>query len=336
VDQSKQLLNVGFIGIGKMGGPIAKHLLEAGYPLVVNDINQGLAKHLFAMGAEWGGTPKEVAKRSRLIFTCLPSLDAIKTVFLDSDGLAQHIRRGTILVEMSTNSHQLLLKIEKAIVSRGGHLLDAPISGGVKGCEQKKLAVWVGGNENLYRIIEPVLKCFSDRPRFVGALGAGLTTKLVHNCSSQVMQAGFIEAFLMGVKKGLDPLLLWAAIRDGSVGRRRTYDGLADEVLPRFFDKASVDLSVVAKDLSVAIETGIEMEMSMPFAELAMADIQEAIKRGWSKRDARVVSLISQEKCGVEVKVDPGLIQQCFKNDPPCYCDTKHNVDRKSDSKERC
>ena len=111
-------------------------------------------------------------------------------------------------------------------------MLDAPISGGAGGAKRGRMGIWVGGDKATYHRYEPVLRAMGDQPVHVGDIGAGLVTKLVHNCASQATQAAIAEVFVLGVKAGAEPLSLWEAIRQGSIGRRRTFDGLVDEFLP--------------------------------------------------------------------------------------------------------
>lgn len=315
---------VGFVGLGIMGGAMVANLQQAGYRVVVHDARKEATASHRAAGALWADTPRALAEQSDVVFTCLPSLAVIESVALGPQGILEGIREGQACFEMSTNSHELLHRLHAAFAARGAHLLDAPISGGARGAQRGRMAIWVGGDKSAYQRFEPVLRVMGDRPVHVGAIGAGLVTKLVHNCASQATQAAIAEVFVLGVKAGAEPLSLWQAIRQGSIGRRRTFDGLIDEFLPAQFDPPHAALRIIHKDMTLATALGRELGVPMRFANLALADIQEAMQRGWSERDCRSVMLLPQERVGVAIKVAPAAIGQVLREDPPAPTDSKY------------
>jgi 3-hydroxyisobutyrate dehydrogenase len=317
---------VGFIGLGAMGGSMSLNLLKAGYPVVVNDVRQEAAQRQLSAGAAWANTAAEVASRTEVVFTCLPSLEAIEDVAIGANGILQGMPRGGALFEMSTSSLDLMKRLHATFTEHGAYMLEAPISGGALGCARGRMAIWVGGDRGVYDRFEPVLRAMGDKPAHVGEIGAGLVTKLVHNCASQATQAAIAEVFVLGVKAGADPLSLWTAIRQGVLGRRRTFDGLGDEFLPAAYDQPRVSLSIVEKDLKLATQLGRELRVPMRFANLALADVMEAMNRGWADRDARSVMLLPQERAGVEIAVEPERIAEVFRCDPPAPTDAKHGT----------
>lgn len=314
---------VGFIGLGIMGGAMASNLQKAGYDLVVHDRSRDAAASHLNAGAVWAYTPRELAEKCEVIVTCLPSLDAIEAVALGPNGIVEGIRRDHAYFEMSTNSPDLVKRLHAAFAERGAHVLDAPISGGALGARRGRLGIWVGGEKSIFQRYEPVLRAMGDRPIHVGQIGAGLVTKLVNNCASQATQAAIAEVFVLGVKAGADPLSLWEAIRQGSLGRRRTFDGLVDEFLPAKYDPPHAALRIIHKDMMLATDLARELDVPMRFANLALADILEAMNRGWAERDCRSVMLLPQERVGVSISVDPSDIEDVLKRDPPAQSDTK-------------
>lgn len=320
------LPTVGFVGLGIMGAAMASNLQKNGYRLVVNDTRLEAAAAHLKQGAVWADTPREVAAQCEVIFTCLPNLAAIEAVALGPDGILPGIRRGHAFFETSTNSPELVKRLHAAFAERGAHMLDAPISGGALGAQRGRLAIWVGGDKSVYERYEPVLKAMGDQPVHVGAIGAGLVTKLVHNCMSQTTQAAISEVFVLGVKAGAEPLALWRAIRQGSIGRRRTFDGLIDEYLPASYDPPHAALRIIQKDMLLATSLARELSVPMPLANLALADIQEAMNRGWAERDCRSVMLLPQERIGIEIKVDPAEIEEVLRRDPPAQSDSKRGT----------
>ena len=317
---------VGFIGLGIMGAAMAANLQKAGYRLVVNDTRRAATATHEKAGAVWADTPRAVAEQSEVVFTCLPSLGAIEAVALGSDGIIAGIRPGQVYFEMSTNSLELARRLHAAFGERGAHMLEAPISGGGTGAKRGRLAIWVGGDRSAYDRHVDVLRAMGDRPTHVGPIGAGLVTKLVHNCASQTTQAAIAEIFTFGVKAGAEPLALWEAIRQGSIGRRRTFDGLVDQFLPGNYDKPEAALRIIQKDMMLATGLAREIGVPMRFANMALADIQEAMNRGWAERDARSVMLLPQERVGVHIAVDPAGIDEVLRRDPAAPTDTKRGT----------
>ncbi|SAK53911.1 3-hydroxyisobutyrate dehydrogenase [Caballeronia calidae] len=324
-DQTKP--TVGFIGLGIMGGPMASNLQKAGYQVVVNDSRREAADPHVQAGAIWADTPREVASQSEVIFSCLPTITAIEAVALGDDGIIEGIRRGHVYFEMSTNSPEIVQRLHAAFASRDAYMLDAPISGGAKGAQRGRLGIFVGGDKTAFQRYKAVLKVMGDRPIHVGAVGAGLITKLVHNCASQTTQAAIAEVFVLGVKAGAEPLALWEAIRQGSIGRRRTFDGLIDQFLPAQYEPPQAALKIIHKDMTIATGVARALGVPMRMANLALADIQEAMNRGWTERDCRSVMLLPQERVGVQIKADPNDIKAVLDRDPAAQSDTRYGND---------
>lgn len=318
---------VGFIGLGIMGSSMVANLQKKGFSLIVHDTRREAAAVAIKGGAMWANTPREVAAGSDVVFTCLPNLQAIEAVALGSEGLIAGIKPGQPYFEMSTNALDLLKKLHAAFAAIGAHVLDAPISGGAGGARRGRMGIWVGGQKPSYDRFEPVLRAMGDRPIHVGDIGMGLVTKLVHNCASQATQAAIAEVFVLGVKAGADPLSLWEAIRQGSIGRRRTFDGLVDEFLPAKFEPPNAALRIIHKDMMLATGLARDLGVPMRFANLALADINEAMNRGWSERDCRAVMLLPQERVGVSIKVSPDAVDEVLRRDPAAPTDTKRGLD---------
>src|SRR5262249_33012674 len=148
-------MRIGFIGLGNMGGPMALNVLKAGHTMVVNDIPAGLAKPHLALGAVWADTPKAVAQASEVVFTSLPGPREVEAVALGPNGVLDGAARGTIYVDLSTNSATLIRRIHGICAERGVPVLDAPVSGGGPGAEAGRLGVLVGGGEAGLRRLKP-------------------------------------------------------------------------------------------------------------------------------------------------------------------------------------
>jgi 3-hydroxyisobutyrate dehydrogenase len=297
-------MKVGFIGLGTMGASMASNLQKkGGHELVVNDVRREAAAPHLAAGAVWADTPCQVAEAAHVVFTSLPGPVEVEAVAIGPNGLIQGMRPGGALFDLSTNSPTLVRRLEALFKDKGFHVLDAPVSGGPKGAKSGKLALWVGGDRQVYDRYKPVLDAIGDQPYYVGPIGAGSVAKLVHNCAGYAMQTAFAEVFTMGVKAGVDPLTLWKAVRQGAGGRRRTFDGLADQFLPGTFDPPAFALKLAHKDVSLATALAREVGVPMRLANLTLEELTEALNRGWAQRDSRVAMLLQEERAGVQIAV---------------------------------
>jgi 3-hydroxyisobutyrate dehydrogenase-like beta-hydroxyacid dehydrogenase len=297
-------MKVGFIGLGTMGASMASNLQrKGGHDLVVNDVRREAAAPHLAAGAVWADTPCQVAEAAHVVFTSLPGPVEVEAVAIGANGLIEGMRPGGALFDLSTNSPTLVRRLEALFKDKGFHVLDAPVSGGPKGAKSGKLALWVGGDRQVYDRYKPVLDAIGDQPYYVGPIGAGSVAKLVHNCAGYAMQTAFAEVFTMGVKAGVDPLTLWKAVRQGAGGRRRTFDGLADQFLPGTFDPPAFALKLAHKDVSLATALAREVGVPMRLANLTLEELTEALNRGWAQRDSRVAMLLQEERAGVQIAV---------------------------------
>ena len=308
-------MKIGFIGLGTMGGRMAASLRAAGHELYVNDVRPEAVRPHVAAGAVARSTAREVGEASEVVFTSLPGPSEFTDVTVGERGLLHGMKHGTVLFDLTTNSPTTIRSIHETFNTRGLRLLDAPVSGGPKGAETKKLAIWVGGDETIYRKYESLLHDIGDQPSYIGPIGAASVAKLVHNCAGYTLQAALAEVFTMGVKGGVDPLVLWRVVRQGFVGRARVFDRLADQFLPAVFDPPNFRLHLAHKDVSLATALGRELNVPMRLANLALEELTEAVNRGWSERDSRVAMLLQEERAGVQIQVSPERIQEVLRQD---------------------
>jgi 3-hydroxyisobutyrate dehydrogenase-like beta-hydroxyacid dehydrogenase len=302
-------MKVGFIGLGTMGASMATNLQRGGYDLVVNDIRPDAGAAHLAAGAEWADTARDVAARVDVLFTSLPGPPEVEEVALGKSGLREGLQPGTAYFDLSTNSPTLVRRLHAVFAERGIHVLDAPVSGGPAGARSGKLAIWVGGDPQVFQQHKAVLDAIGDQVIHVGPIGSGSVAKLVHNCAGYMIQCALAEAFTLGVKAGVEPLALWQAVRQGAVGRQRTFDRLPDHFLSGKFDPPDFALRLAHKDVSLATGLAREHHVPMRAANLALDELTEALNRGWGGRDSRVAMLLQEERAGVDIHVDPDLLR---------------------------
>lgn len=310
-------MKVGFIGLGIMGASLAANLQKAGHSLTVHDARRAAADSHIKAGATWAASPKDVAAASEVVFTSLPGPAEVEAVALGPDGLLSGMARGHAYFDLSTNSRATVRKVSAAFAEKGAHMFDAPVSGGPRGARTGKLAIWVGGDKGIFEHYKPVLDAMGDKVRYVGAIGQATVAKLVHNCSGYAINAALAEVFTMGVKAGVDPLVLFDAVRQGAIGRRNTYDGLIDQFLPGTYDPPAFALRLAHKDVSLAVALGKEVSVPMRLANLTLEEMTEAMNRGWGERDSRVAMLLQEERAGVKIAVDAERLQASLKDHDP-------------------
>ncbi len=306
-------MNIGFIGLGTMGAHMAANAQAAGHTLIVNDLNQAAAAPHIKNGARWAANAREIGAHADIVLTSLPGPREVEAVAME---LIETMKPGTAWFDLSTNSPTLIRRLHAQFAAKNIALLDAPVSGGPTGAKSRKLALWVGGDQAVFDKHRAVLDSIGDQVRYVGPIGAGLVAKLVHNCAGYAIQTALAEVFTMGVKAGVPPLDLWAAVRQGSLGRIRTFDRLGKQFLQGSFEPPEFALKLAHKDVSLACELGREMNVPMRVANLAYADMTEALNReGWGARDSRVPMLLQEERAGVSIKVPAADIQAVLKRD---------------------
>lgn len=302
-------MKVGFIGLGTMGAFIAANLQKAGHELVIHDIRREAGANRLAAGAVWADSPKAVAEQSEVIFTSLPRPKEVEPVVFGPDGILAGVKPGAAYFDLSTNAQALVRRFAEALAEKGAFGFDAPVSGGPKGAETGQLAIWVGGDRAAYETFRPVLDAFGDQPRYIGPIGSATVAKLVHNMAGYAIQTVMAEVFSMGVKAGMDPLELWEAVRQGALGRKRTFDRVADQFLVDKYDPPSFALKLAHKDISLAVNMGRELGVPMRLCNLTLEDVNEALNRGWENLDSRVPMKLQLERAGVAIKCDPAAVQ---------------------------
>ena len=202
-------------------------------------------------------------------------------------GLLEGIKEGDIYVDLSTSGPTLVRRIEPLFRQKGAHMLDAPVSGGPAGAASGNLAVMVGGEQEVYERVKPILDAFGDKAFYAGDIGAGSVSKLVHNMISHGVWQAVAEGMTLGVKAGVDAKSLWECVRRGAMGRMNTlHERLPRSVFLGKFEPPGMYLRVARKDIGLATELGKEYDVPMPIANLAEQIAIQGLNRGWERRTA--------------------------------------------------
>src|SRR5215469_12876007 len=264
-------MDIGFIGLGRMGYPMARRLVEAKHWLTVFDTQKAAVDRLVALGAQPASSPREVADRVETVMVSLPSLQVTLEVATGKNGVIEG-KRVKRFVDLSTVGSQMAVRIHDLLAKRNIVQLDSPVSGGVAGAEKGTLAVMVSGPLAEFEAIKGALEVIG-KPFYIGAKpGFGQTMKLANNFLSATAMVATSEAVVMGVKSGLDPRVMIDVINAGSGMSTASRDKFPRSVLPRSFDYGFT-IELMVKDVRLCVEEMRSLGLSM--------EVAEAIGRFW-------------------------------------------------------
>jgi 2-hydroxy-3-oxopropionate reductase len=268
-------MNIGFIGLGIMGKPMAKNLLKAGHTLVVYDVVEAPVKELVEAGATAGSSPRDVASRNDLIITMLPNSPHVKKAVLGEGGVIEGVRPGSVLVDMSSIAPLASREVAAELAKKGVEMLDAPVSGGEPKAIDGTLAIMVGGKEAVFESVKDVLLKMGASAVLCGDIGAGNVTKLTNQIIVALNIAAMSEAFVLATKAGVDPERVFNAIKGGLAGST-VLNAKAPMVLEGNY-KPGFRIELHIKDLQNALDTAHENGTPIPLTSVIM-EIMQALK----------------------------------------------------------
>ncbi len=278
---------IGFIGLGVMGKSMAGHLLSAGHRLIVYTRSPDKAKPLLDRGAEWAESPAILAPRCDVIITMVGLPSDVEEVYLGDRGLLAHSRAGTLLVDMTTSSPDLAVRIHAAASAKGLKALDAPVSGGDTGARNASLTIMVGGDEDAYAEAEALFAIMGKTLVRQGGAGAGQHTKAANQICVAANLIGVVEALDYASASGLDPKQVLLSIGGGSAASwqlssnaPRMLDG---DFNPGFYAKHFL------KDLRIALDSSKTLGLSLPLVVLAENLFAKVLAQGWGERGTQVL-----------------------------------------------
>ncbi|MCR8635295.1 2-hydroxy-3-oxopropionate reductase [Paenibacillus radicis (ex Xue et al. 2023)] len=276
-------MKVGFIGLGIMGKPMAKHIIKAGYSLNVYNRSQASIEELASLGAHSLLSPKEVAEQSDVVITMLPDSPQVQEVITGFNGVADGISAGKIVVDMSSIDPGTARSTAEVIARKGGSMLDAPVSGGEIGAIEGKLSIMVGGDAAVFQQALPLLQTMGKSVTLVGEIGAGNTVKLMNQMIVAVNLAAVSEAFAFGRKAGVDLETAYQAIKGGLAGSR-VMDTKKDNMISESFQPGfRIDLH--RKDLNNALRMGYDTGASLQLTELMAEQLNALSREGYGSED---------------------------------------------------
>lgn len=291
---------IGFIGLGIMGRPMAKHLLAAGYSLVVYDLFQAAVEELKAAGAAAATSPKDVAQRSQLLITMLPDSPDVEAVALGPGGIIEGAAAGTLYADMSSIAPSSAVKVAKALAEKGVRCLDAPVSGGEVGAINATLSIMVGGDAANFEEFKPVFECLGKTITLCGTHGAGQTVKACNQIQVALNILGMAEALVLGSKAGVDPAIIHKVL-SGGYAQSRVADVRGPKVIQGDF-KPGFKGRFHFKDLNIIMKTSAEVGVPLPVTSVVYSLFSALVAGGGGELDHTAVITVLEKLAGSEAR----------------------------------
>ena len=306
-------MRVGFIGLGNAGSKLAGSLLRNGFELVVRDLNPDAARPFIEAGAGWAGTGRELARRSDLVITCLPSPAAVRSVMEGDGGVLSGLGPGKIWLEMSTTDEVEVRRLGDLVVAAGARPLDGPVSGGCHRAATGNISIFVGGERDDFERVLPVLTAMGRRILHVGPLGAASVLKVVTNYLASVHLVALGEALMTARKAGMDLSTTYEAIRISS-GNSFVHETESQVILNGSYN-INFTMDLVVKDMSLfqqlADVHGIPLELSPLVVDIFRRGERLYGSRAWSSGIVQIL----EDACGVDLRA-PGFPAELVDDEP--------------------
>ncbi len=295
---------VGFIGLGRMGLPMSRRLLQAGFDLTVHNRSQGKVQEIAREGAHPARSTAEITENTDILLACLPDIATVEEVFLGPGGVIESARPGQVLVDHSTVGVKTSRACAEAAKKKGAQFLDAPISGGTERAQDGTLTIMAGGPKEAYDKALPMFEAMGATVRLIGPTGTGTTVKLVNQLLVGLHSLAAAEGMLLGAKSGADPELVFEVVNSGW-GQSFMLNRNAPVMMDRDFDGVRTQLRVFLKDLGLIHELAQELKVPTPGADLVYQLLSQATEQGLGDMDGAAIVLPLEEKAGFQIKRKP-------------------------------
>lgn len=293
-------MKLGFIGLGKMGKPMALNLLKEGHELKVFNRSKNALKELVQAGAVEASSPAEVGDGSEVIFLCLPIGKDVIEIINGEKGILAGAVPGSVIIDCSTISPKDSQEVYEISRKKGVSYLDAPLSGGVTGAEAGTLSIMVGGDEEIFQRCRHLLEIVGKNIYYLGPAGSGNVIKLVNNLLVGITNTALAEAFVLAVKAGLDPKQVFEILSNATADSTMLRRNIPNFVLERNFSPAFT-LDMLNKDLGLAEEMAADQGTRLLLGALAYQIGREASYSGHGGEDMSAVIKVLEKLTGVEV-----------------------------------
>ena len=291
---------IGFIGLGIMGKPMAGHLIDAGYELVVHNRNRDAVDELVGKGATEAHSGKEVAAQSDIVITMLPDSPDVESVALGEGGIIEGAHEGLIFVDMSTIAPSVTTQVGEVLAEKGVQSLDAPVSGGDIGAQNATLSIMVGGTEDTFNTVKPLFDVMGQSAILCGPLGAGQTVKACNQILVAVTIAGVSEALTMGTKAGVDPIKI-VQVLSGGLARCGVLENRGERMVNGDFDPG-FRIRLHYKDLNIIQKTSNDFGVPLPVTSEVFELFKTAMIKGRGELDHSGLLTVIEDMSNIQAR----------------------------------
>lgn len=293
---------VGFIGLGTMGRPMAKRVLQAGFPLTVCDVLAEPMEELVKLGAAAADSPRAVAEASQVVITMLPNSPHVEEAILGKGGVIEGLKPGAVVIDMSTIEPAVTRKVAEAVAARGGRMLDAPVGKSSAAAAEGTLTIMVGGDEATFQECRHILATMGTSIFHCGGIGAGATVKLVNNLMASVIIAAVAEGLTLGVKAGVKPETMIQVLGTSGASSFHLTNTFPSKALKGDLQPGFM-LDLAYKDLGLIASTAANVGVPLPVTSLVRELAGMARQKGLGKLDWTSLIKLYEEWAGVEVRL---------------------------------
>jgi 3-hydroxyisobutyrate dehydrogenase-like beta-hydroxyacid dehydrogenase len=292
---------IGMIGVGIMGSAMSANLLKAGYAVIGYDVDSQQLDALVGKGGSGAGSCREVAEQADVVIASLPSVEALKQVVNAKDGLAQAEKKALIVIETSTLPLEAKQAAHDALKAVGTEMLDCPLSGTGAQAVTKDIVVYASGDRAACENCDSIFNGFSRANYYVGKFGMGSKMKFVANLLVTIHNVSAAEAFVLGMKAGLDPQMILKAVSDGG-GTSRMFEVRGPLMAAGKYDKATMKVDMHQKDINIISDFAEKLDCPTPLLSAAAQIYTAALAKGYAKHDTAAVCAVLEEMAGITRK----------------------------------
>ena len=294
-------MNVGFIGLGVMGGPMALNVIKGGHSLTVFDLNPAAVKRLVDAGAKAAASPKEVGAASDVVVTMLPEPKHVEAVVLGENGVAAGLRPNGVVIDMSTIDPISSQRIGAALRARGFHMVDSPVGKTSEHAVTGTLTLMVGGEPEIIARVKPVLDCMGNETFLCGGPGMGHAMKTTNNLLATTIMAANTEALAIGVKCGLTLELMLEVMKTTMSNNVQLYVAMPKKAF-KGDDSPGFMVKLACKDVRQAVELGRAQGFEPLVGAACQKTLEEAMEKGFADRDTAALMRIREDQLGIKVR----------------------------------
>ncbi|MFL2644843.1 MAG: NAD(P)-dependent oxidoreductase [Dehalococcoidia bacterium] len=293
-------MNIGFVGLGRMGLPMTKLLIEAGHTVYVNNRSQQKVRDMTELGAIPTSSMEEITQHTEVVMTCLPDVKTVEEIYLSESGLIANTKPGQILIDHSTVGIKTTNLCADGATQAGASFLDAPISGGTERATNGTLTIMCGGDETSFAKVLPLLEILGQTVQHVGATGSGTAVKLVNQLLVGIHSLAAAEALLLGAKAGADPQQIFDLVNTGW-GQSFMLARNSEVMISRQFEGDRAQLRVILKDLGLIKELAETVDSSIPLGDLTLKRFIEAAESGLDDLDPSAILLPLEDESNYKI-----------------------------------